>query len=135
MSCVLLADAFRRLSYVKKEDEVIDKGPVILLFISFGAYGLSTLFFIPFALGSVSDGYFWFDLVFFQASYIVSCLTLSIIVYKLLTIQTAQDGEVQTDDSDIFESKTNFSVTGLQQDDDCLHTRPLTTKLPSIVEL
>lgn len=66
VSCVLLADAFRRLKFVKKQDETLSKSLVILLCISFGIYGLSVLFFIPFFTGAtVSKAYFKFDVVFF----------------------------------------------------------------------
>ena len=76
---------------MKKDDQIIDKGPVVFLFISFGLYGLTTIFMIPVSLGKVSSAYFWFNLVFFQTSYLISCVTLAVIVYRLLLIQCAQE--------------------------------------------
>lgn len=65
VSCIFLADAFRRLKKVQENDQVIDKGPVILLFFSFGAYGVSILLMIPNYSLKVSKLYINVDIVMF----------------------------------------------------------------------
>ena len=41
VSCAVLLDAFKRLKQVKSSDQVVSTKPVVLLILSFGAYGLA----------------------------------------------------------------------------------------------
>ena len=64
-------------------------------------------------------------------------MTLAVIVYKLLLIQTAQEDLHLTDETDIFESK-KLSVIGgmgLQQEEEERFVRPKSAKLPAVVAL
>ena len=46
VSCIVLADAFRRLKEIKAADQAISTKPVVLLLISFGAYGIAQILLI-----------------------------------------------------------------------------------------
>jgi hypothetical protein len=86
VSCFFLADAYRRLKYIQLSDEIIDKTPVILLFISFGAFGISDLLMMPTYIHATTL-YNNVSVVLFQVLYVVSCITLTVILFDLLVKQ------------------------------------------------
>lgn len=90
VSCVFLGDAFRRLQKVKKEDQVISKKPIGLLFISFGILGLFEILWLPAYLSKPS---IFYKVVRFILDYsqLISCSTLAFIVFELLVEQYKQE--------------------------------------------
>jgi hypothetical protein len=91
ISCIFLGDAFRRLRQVKANDQVISKKPVILLFISFGSYGIISLLFFPaYILRQSNPVFFQTVIVLDQLTFILSSLMLAIILFELLVIHARQ---------------------------------------------
>ncbi len=76
-SCIFLADAFRRLKQVQRNDQVISKKQVIFLSITFGAFGLITLV----ELMTLND-FLTYEIILglWQFTFLLSCLLLAFIL-------------------------------------------------------
>jgi hypothetical protein len=88
VSCAFLIDAFKRLRRVKSSDQVISSKPVVLLIISFGAYGLAQIFLLTQMFARNSDNPKWTKTFYCSTEFdrlalIVSCITLTMILHEL----------------------------------------------------
>ena len=88
MSCGILADAFRRLRQVKGTDQAISTKPVVLLFISFGAYGIAQILLLTQTFQALRKPYYYF-VEFDHISFIAASVTFTMITHELIVKQTS----------------------------------------------
>lgn len=83
VSCVFLIDAFRRLKHVKASDQAISTKPIILLIISFGAYGLAQILLLSQLWKSTYIKTNQVFIEFDHVTLILSSITLTMILHEL----------------------------------------------------
>ena len=83
VTCAFLADAFRRLKQVRKSDQAISRRPVILLSLSFGAYGVAQIIGLVAVLVNIIR-FIFFSVELINVTFILSCVTLTMILLELI---------------------------------------------------